>query len=166
MSDIAPVLRGRWSPRSYDPTRTVSPEDVRLLLEAARWAPSAMNRQPWRFIVGIRGDQTRSRLEPFVVGRSDWALDAAALVVNICESDERGIGFYDLGDAVAHMSIQAEEMGLHVRQFGSFDQQGLAAEFGIEAPFVPVTMAAIGVPPAGVGPGVRDRVDVDELLWI
>lgn len=168
MTDIAPVLRGRWSPRSFDPDHTVSPDGVRLLVEAARWAPSAMNRQPWRFIVAPRGDEARARMDPFVKGYSDWALDASVLVVNICQSEQGGndIALYDLGDAVAHMSIQAESMGLHARQFATFDRRGLAAAFRIEAPYAPVTMTAIGVPPAGVEPGDRDRVDVDEVLWI
>ncbi|WP_257477605.1 nitroreductase family protein [Acidipropionibacterium jensenii] len=167
MTDITPLLRDRWSPRGYDPAHTLSPEDAKLLLEAARWAPSAMNLQPWRFIVALRADAVRTRLDRFVAGHSDWALDASALVVNICRSgdDQLGVAHYDLGDAVAHMCIEAEALGVHARQFISFDRQGLSREFGITAPWTAVTMTAIGRPAAGLEPSGRERVDVSELLW-
>lgn len=167
MTDIAPVLRGRWSPRSFDPDRTVTPDEVRLLVEAARWAPSALNKQPWRFLMAPRGDASRSRLEPMVAGYSDWALDAGLLVVNIYQSEhgDPDLALYDLGDAVAHMSIQAETLGLHVRQFATFDRAGVNREFGIDSPFTAVTMTAVGAPPSGLEPAGRDRVDIDEVIW-
>ncbi|MCI1747599.1 MAG: nitroreductase family protein [Acidipropionibacterium sp.] len=167
MTDIAPVLRSRWSPRSFDTAHTVSAEDVNLLLEAARWAPSAMNLQPWRFIAGLRGDATRARIDRCVAGHSDWALDAGALIVAIHKVSERpvDIALYDLGDAVAHLSIEAETLGLHVRQFLTYDHDGLAREFGIEAPWTAVTIIAVGRPAAGAKPAGRERVDLSELLW-
>ncbi|AZZ42565.1 nitroreductase [Acidipropionibacterium jensenii] len=167
MTDITLLLRNRWSPRGYDPDHTLSAEDADLLLEAARWAPSAMNLQPWRFIMGLRGDPVRARVDRFVVGHSDWALDASALVVNICRSgeDHLEVAHYDLGDAVAHMCLQAEALGVHARQFISFDHQGLSQEFGITAPWTAFTMTAIGRPAAGLEPTGRQRVERSELVW-
>lgn len=167
MTDIEPLLRHRWSPTLFDPQHTVPEEDLRLLLEAARWAPSARNVQPWRFIPGRRGDATRARIEPFVRGFSDWALDASLLVVNVYEAwtSSPDYALYDLGGAVAHLTFQAEALGLHLRQFATFDRPGLSGEFGIAPPFTAVTICAIGVTPGGVQPGERGRRGIDELLW-
>jgi len=166
MTDITPLLGQRWSPTEFDPGHTCADDVVRALLEAARWAPSARNRQPWRFIVGRRGDATRARLEQYVRGHSDWALAADLFVVNICEEwHPAHLALYDLGGAVAHMTVQAESLGLHARQFATFDRAGLAAEFGIAPPFVAATITAFGVTPAGVAPGDRERSRIDDLLW-
>ena len=167
MTDIAPLLRQRWSPKVFDPHHTVGDDDVRLLLEAARWAPSARNEQPWRFILGRRGDATRARLDAFVAGHSDWALDASLFVVNLYKAwrPELDLPLYDLGGAVAHMSVQGEALGLHARQFATFDRPALSRAFGIAPPFTAVTITAFGVVPDGVLPGERTRKDLDALVW-
>ena len=163
MTEITPLLRGRWSPQAFDPAHAVSPDDVEALLEAARWAPSGRNSQPWTFITGHRGDPTHARLLPFVVGRSDWAVDAGVLMVSICESTDLPFGVYDVGGAVAHLTIEAEARGLHVRQFATFDRAGLAAEFGIEEPRRALTMLALGVAAPGVQVPERQRKPLDQL---
>lgn len=97
--EINDLLRGRWSPRNFDSTHDIAREDIDLMLEAARWAPSAMNRQPWKFIVGLR-DETRERIDKHVRGYSDWALDASALIVNCYQkTPDSALDFalYDLG---------------------------------------------------------------------
>lgn len=167
MTDIAPLLRQRWSPKQFDPAHRVGDDEVRLLLEAARWAPSARNQQPWRFIIGRRGDALRARIERYVQGHSDWALAASLFVVNIYEAwhPDFDLPLYDLGSAVAHMSVQGEALGLHVRQFATFDRAGLSREFGIAPPFTAVTICAFGVAPVGVRPDGRTRKDADALLW-
>lgn len=167
MTDIAPLLRQRWSPTSFDAQHVVGADDVRLLIEAARWAPSARNRQPWRFIVGRRGDATWSRLRAFVEGSSDWALDASLLVANIYGSWPAGldVGLHDLGGAVAHMSVQGEALGLHARQFASFDRAGLSEEFAVAAPYAVVTMTAFGVARASAAAPERSREEPEALLW-
>lgn len=167
MTDIAELLQNRWSPRDFDPNHEVSDQDVAALLEAARWAPSAMNKQPWRFIVGRRGDAVRARIEASVRGYSEWALKASVLVVNIFDNwkPETLWPIYDLGGTVMSMCVEAENLGLHARQFAYFDHAKLAAEFEIAEPFKAVTMTAIGVTPAGVKPSDRIRKGVDELLW-
>lgn len=167
MTDITPLLRQRWSPQQFDPTHTLSDEGLQLLLEAARWAPSARNRQPWHFIMARRGDAIRARVDPHVRGFSDWALDASLLAVNIYEAwhPELDLALYDLGGAVVSMSIQGEALGLHARQFATFDRPGLSREFSIAAPFAAVTLTAFGTAPAGVRPDGRTRNGIDTLLW-
>lgn len=167
MTELALVLRQRWSPKFFDPEQVVTDDQVRLLLEAARWAPSARNEQPWRFIIGRRGDAIRARIDPFVVGHSDWALSAGLFIVNIYRTwhPSLEVSPYDLGGAVAHMTVEAESMGLHFRQFATFDRPGLSAEFGVAAPFTAFTISAVGVTPAGLLPGERTRREPRELLW-
>ncbi len=146
---IAPLVE-RWSPRAYDPTAELSEETLRTLLEAARWAPSANNVQPWRFIVARRGTEAFTAIHDALMGFNQaWADSAAALVVNVAETvDEAGTprpwAKYDLGQAVAYMSLQAQHDGLHTHQMGGFDAARLAEVFGLRAGLDVVSVSAIG----------------------
>ena len=174
---VHPLLRSRWSPRLWDVDHRVTPAEVESLLEAARWAPSAGNSQPWAFIVGRRADAVHARLAPHLAGSSRrWATDAALLVANLSHRyvedtdwDYSEFSSYDLGQAVAHMTFQAAALGLSVRQFRAFDREGMAAEFGVPEYWEVTTMAAFGRVPAGLeapgaGPG-RERRTVAEITW-
>src|SRR5262245_37706608 len=105
------LLSSRWSPTTFDATYELTPADVDLLLDAARWAPSAGNSQPWAFVVARRGDPTHGRLLRHLTGSSArWAGAASLLVANLAhryveETDWEYSEFslYDLGQAVAHM---------------------------------------------------------------
>ena len=146
---ITPLVE-RWSPRAYDPAAELSDDAVRTLLEAARWAPSANNVQPWRFIVARRGTESFATIHDALMGFNQaWADSAAALVVNIAEvADESGAARpwakYDLGQAVAHMSVQAQHDGLHTHQMGGFDAARLASEFGLAEGLEVVSITAVG----------------------
>jgi nitroreductase len=175
-SPLHPLLAARWSPTTFDPEFEVEAAQVVLLLEAARWAPSAGNSQPWAFIVGRRGDATHRRLVRHLAGSSGrWAPSASVLVANLAhryvpETDWEYSEFalYDLGQAVAHMTVQAQALGLSVRQFRAFDRDGVAAEFGVPAHWEVTSMSAFGRVPTGSGadPGVfRERRSIGELLW-
>ncbi|KQQ07361.1 nitroreductase family protein [Rathayibacter sp. Leaf296] len=148
---ILDVLAERWSPRAFDTTAAISDETLASLLEAARWSPSASNSQPWRFIVARRGTSEFDRVAKNLVGfNAAWAGSAAALVVALAETVDadgkpRPWAVYDLGQAVAHLSIQAHHDGLHVHQMAGFEKDGLREEFAIDERFDPVTVAAIGV---------------------
>jgi nitroreductase len=147
----APILAERWSPRSYDSTAEISSETLTAVLEAARWSPSAANSQPSRFIVARRGTPEFDRIVETLVGfNAAWAGSAAALIVALAETvDDEGTprpwAVYDLGQAVAHLSIQAHHEGLHVHQMAGFDKDGLRAAFGVDERLDPVTVAAVGV---------------------
>jgi nitroreductase len=179
--ELHPLLAGRWSPTVFDTADEVSGPEVDLLLEAARWAPSAGNSQPWAFIVGCRGDETHRRLVRHLAGSSArWAPTAALLVANLCHRyvedtdwDYSEFALYDLGQAVAHLTVQARALDLHVRQFRAFDRAGVAAEFGVPPNWEVTTMAAIGRAPGRDAPEVVDvaargkrwRRPVDDLVW-
>jgi nitroreductase len=181
--ELHPLLAGRWSPTCFDASHDISDAEVELLLQAARWAPSAGNSQPWAFIVARRGTETHARLMRHLAGSSAaWAPSASLLLANLAhrfveDTDWEFSEFsvYDLGQAVAHMSIQAQALGLHVRQFRAFDRDGLAAEFAIPDHWEVTTLAAIGraVPATDRDDydreprdaPLRQRRELDEILW-
>ena len=147
---LTPLLRDRWSPRGFDPGAELSKAQLRALLEAARWAPSSRNRQPWRFLVGRRGDETFKAIYDTLAPRNQqWAGDAGALIVAFAESagtDDRPVPGveYDLGLAVAQLVVQAHAEGLHVHQMGGFSGADVREAFGVPSTFTPVVVAAVG----------------------
>ena len=147
---IHPLVE-RWSPRAYDPTAEVSTDVLRTLLEAARWAPSANNTQPWRFIVARRGTDTFTTVHGALLGFNQaWADSAAVLIVNIAEvADAEGAprpwARYDLGQAVAHLTVQAQHEGLHTHQMGGFEGVKISEAFGLAGNLEVVSITAIGV---------------------
>ncbi len=163
---IHDLLAERWSPRSYDPSGQIDETELASLLEAARWAPSSMNLQPRRFIVARRGteefDAVVARLSSGNVG---WASHASVLIVTVAElrtadGQEIGSAAYDLGQSIAHLSVQAHALGLHVRQMGGIDAAALAERFGVPERFRVTTVVAVGRHAAedvDVDPGHRDR---------
>jgi nitroreductase len=174
-TDLHPLLASRWSPLDFNAEQEVTAEQVDLLLEAARWAPSAGNSQPWAFIVGRRGDGIHRRLVNGLARSSArWAPNAGVLIANLAhryveDTDWEYSEFaqYDLGQAVAHMTIQAQALGLFARQFRAFDRDALATEFGVPGHWEVTTMSAFGrVPPADRSPGSsRERRPAGDLLW-
>lgn len=179
---LHPLLATRSSPTMFDPFHTVEPYDVALLLEAARWAPSAGNSQPWAFIVGRRDSSTHRRLTSHLAGSSRrWAPAASVLVANLSHRyvedtdwDYSEFSLYDLGQAVAHMTLQAQGLGLCVRQFRAFDRPGLAVEFDVPAHWEITSMSAIGRAPvpaegdpvsATGGPSSRQRRALNDIVW-
>lgn len=128
---IVPELAERYSPRAFDPTATLSTAEWGSLFEAARWAPSSSNGQPWHFVVAIRGTELfGSVLELLSSGNQVWANNASGLVVNAVEREnDQGESSrwaeYDLGQAVGHLSAQAASMGIAVHQMGGFDRAAL-----------------------------------------
>jgi nitroreductase len=164
MTEIHSVLAERTSPRSFDPAHTLLDAVALGLLEAARWAPSAMNRQPWRFALARRGTRLHAALLAALhEGNRRWAGDASALVVALAERsrDGRPIGSadYELGLAVAQLGVQAHTAGLAVHQMGGFDHAAvrdlLAAPEGVE----PVVVVAVGrqAPADRLPPDLRTR---------
>jgi nitroreductase len=152
-ADIVELLRSRWSTRLFDPVHELFDDELTRIMEAARWAPSAGNSQPWAFIVGRRDDPTHRRfVELLSRGNTSWAPDASALVLTLHQSAvERDsdltlsdYAMYDLGQAAAHLSIQAQSMGLFVHQFAGFDHERAAQVFEIPNHWTVTTGIAIG----------------------
>ncbi|MCS5722966.1 nitroreductase family protein [Herbiconiux sp. CPCC 203407] len=147
---IHSTLAERWSPRSFEAAETLDEQRLTAALEAARWAPSANNSQPARFIVARRGTpEFTTVVENLMSFNQAWADRAGALVVAVAETvgdhgAPRRWAEYDLGQAMAYFTVQAHHDGLHVHQMGGIDPAGLASAFGLPAHLVPVTVAAVG----------------------
>jgi nitroreductase len=147
---VHPLLAQRWSPRGLDTTHELDQHAVRALLEAARWAPSANNSQPWRFLVTHRGEQPFARLlDTLAPGNRSWAHAASALVLVAAQTvDDTGRprpwALFDTGQAVAALSVRAEADGLSVHQMGGFDADAARHEFGLEATLSPLVVLAVG----------------------
>jgi nitroreductase len=151
--EILDVIRRRWSPRAFDPSREVPAADLRTMFEAARWAPSSYNEQPWRFVVVDRfrtPEAFAGMVATLHANNEGWARHAPVLVlVSISTRLTRTGGVnqaaaYDAGQAVGFLTLQATNLGLAVRQMEGFDRDAARAAFGIPADYEPIVTMAVG----------------------
>lgn len=176
---LHPLLSQRWSPRAFDAQHAVTDEALTALLEAARWAPSAANTQPWRFLVARRGDRDFATMVELLAGGNQvWAQHASALVLVAAETTDgtgaaRSHALYDTGQAVAQLVAQAQAEGLVSHQMAGFDAAGAVTAFDLPAQLVPVVVIAVGQhDPQAVLPEAyavrenapRTRLALDELV--
>jgi nitroreductase len=147
---LLPALKARWSSRAFSDT-LLTDDELRDCFEAARWAPSAGNGQPWRFIVAPRDDAAAfaAALQCLHEANALWARHAAALIVSVAQTvrddgQSHRTALYDLGQAVAHLTVQATALGLTLRQMAGFSAELARETFAIPQGFEPVTMVAIG----------------------
>jgi len=146
---ILDVLAERWSTRVFDPETPIDEDALSSALEAARWAPSANNTQPWRFVVARRGSQEHAAIVDALMGfNQSWAGDAGALVVfaTTTSVDGKPLAWasYDAGQAAAYFTIQAHASGLHTHQMGGFDREAIARAFTFGPELAAVTVMAVG----------------------
>ncbi|MEU7020272.1 nitroreductase family protein [Streptomyces sp. NPDC046203] len=168
---LHPLLADRFSPYRFDPSVTVDDRTLGLLLEAARWAPSAGNSQPWGFFACRPGEPDHERVVRHLAPSSArWATGAGLLVVTLTrrQVDESGLAYsefadYDLGQSVAHMTVQAQAMGLSAHQFRAFDLEGLTKELGPAPGWFVVSMIALGKA-SDSPPEHRPRRPITDLL--
>jgi len=161
---ILDVLAERWSTRIFDPGTAIDEDALASALEAARWAPSASNSQPWRFLVARRGTVAHAHIVAALVGfNQGWAKDAAALIVFAATTaaDGKPLAWatYDTGQAAAFFTVQAHASGLYRHQMGGFDRAAVIDAFGLGPELAPVTVMAIGAlgDPASVPEALRER---------
>ncbi len=145
------LIANRWSPRAFSdrvPDRTV----LASLFEAARWAPSSYNEQPWRFIVGVKGEgDTHERIvECLADVNRTWAPRAPVLMIaatrmyfSFNDRPNRH-AFHDVGLCLGNLILQATSLGLHVHLMAGFDPERARTRFLIPAQFEPVVAGAIG----------------------
>ncbi|MBF0171049.1 MAG: nitroreductase family protein [Nitrospinae bacterium] len=127
----------RWSPRAFDP-RPIPREYLRVIFEAARWAPSAFNEQPWRFLVADGGDLLtlfREQLNPF---NRVWADSAPALAFLMAkraftlDGKENRTALFDAGAAWMSVALQARKMGLYTHAMAGIDVEGIHRRLGVD----------------------------------
>lgn len=147
---ILPILAERWSPRSYDTNFEVTAHDLTSILEAARWAPSANNGQPWRFSVAKRGTDLHGKVVAGLSGfNAAWAPAASALVVvSVLKTNADGSAHrsahYDAGLAVANLTIQAQELGLHTHQMMGIDHAAIHQSLGLDENLEVLVIVTVG----------------------
>jgi nitroreductase len=149
---IHPLIAGRRSIRSFAST-FIESETLAGLMEAARWAPSPMNEQPWSFIVATKANKSDfdRLLGCFLEFNVQWARHAPVLLLSVAkltfESGELNRhAFHDVGQAIANLTFQATVSGLVVHQIAGFDVEKARREFSIPQDYEPVAAAAIGYP--------------------
>uniref|UniRef100_UPI004049C878 nitroreductase family protein n=1 Tax=Candidatus Planktophila sp. TaxID=2175601 RepID=UPI004049C878 len=147
---IHPILESRWSPRAFDAQATVSAEEMTAFLEAARWAPSSYNFQPWRFIISRRGDVVFEKICEALSGFNQvWAPTASALIAVVVEQKTEGhifppIALFDAGLAVSQLTIEAHHRGFIVHQMIGFDKVKINNTFDISGQRDCIVILAVG----------------------
>lgn len=179
---INELFSKRWSPYVYDSEREVSREDLQGIFEAARWAMSAFNAQPWRYIVGVRGrtQETWNRVfESLLEGNRGWTEGVPVLALGLAERKFEYNGkanktaLHDLGAASATLSYEAASRGLAVHQMSGIDPDRARELFDLPDSVEPFTALAIGYPGdpekgnqefAGRDSRARERKTIDEFI--
>ena len=179
MTELHPLLAERRSTRAFDAGRDLHRDELVALLEAARWSPSAGNSQPWRFGVATRGSAAYDGLfASLAPGNQAWAGNVSALVLAAAitpgpDGTPLPWAHYDTGQAVAHLTVQAQALGLDVHQMGGFDRDAAAAVFDLGVGVEPLVVVAVGLhdaqltlpePFASRETASRNREPINELL--
>lgn len=139
---LAEPLSTRWSPSAFDAEHEVSAAELDALLQAARWSPSFGNSQPWQFIVLRRGGEGhRIFVEHLSRGNSSWVPAASVVILTAARIgaapgeedffDTGDYAYYDLGQAAAHLTIQARDLDLDAHQFAGYDHDAVSAALGV-----------------------------------
>jgi len=147
---INETIATRRSPRSFDSTHDLAQADLLAGLEAARWAPSAFNGQPWRFYAGLRGDDLFSEIFSSLVEFNQmWAKNASALVlvastIKKADGTDHSDYLFDCGLAVGQMVHEFHDRGLITHQMAGFSKDLARTALGMPAELVPVVVIAVG----------------------
>lgn len=160
---LAEPLRSRWSPTVFDPEHALTDDELRTLLDAARWAPSRGNSQPARWFVATRGSAAHVALVARLSrGNAGWVPRASAVLIGAAAVEGEGtdpdFSRYDVGQAAAHLTLQARALGLHAHQFSGYDREALALDLGVP-PHVRL-LAGVAVGRRG-GADSADPADLD-----
>lgn len=135
----------RWSPRYYS-QEEISQKNINTMLEAARWAPSGYNKQPWYFYYVQKPKKAYEKLASTLLSSNPtWATTAPLLILGCVDlTDEPKFGIYDLGAAVFSLVIQARNLGYYSRQMGSFDKIKVKKIFKLKKNLEPYIIIAVG----------------------
>jgi nitroreductase len=150
---IEEILKRRWSPRAFS-DRLVEPEKLRSLFEAARWAPSSFNEQPWSYLVAtIENAEDHARLLSCLTeGNQQWARLAPVLMISVAKLNFEKTGkpnrhaFHDVGLATANLMIQATALGLFVHAMAGFSPEKVRELYSVPKDYEPVAAIAVGYP--------------------
>lgn len=169
---ILDVLAERYSPYAYQP-KPVEREKLLACLEAARWAASSYNEQPWRFVLAERDDPDAwaTAIGCLVEPNQKWATDAGALIITLAKKtftrndNPNRVAEHDIGLAIGNLSAQATALGLHVHQMAGIEMAKTRAAYQVPEGFDPVTALTIGYA-AGDEPDDKPRTRRPLNEWV
>ena len=147
--EILPLLKSRWSPRIFD-EKPIPQNEIAQLFEAASWAASSYNRQPWRFVYAKKGSDAYDKmLDCMVEFNQKWAKNAPLLIFaaykeKTDEGDENFHALHDLGLSVGNLSLQAESMGIALHQMAGIDWKKSQNELDVPDGYHIATAIALG----------------------
>jgi nitroreductase len=162
------LISHRWSPRAFDESKPLTTHLVRTLIEAASWAPSCFNEQPWRYLIFDGSDrEAMERARACLVEGNAWARKAPLLMLSVAkETFTRGgkpnrTAHHDVGLASENLVLEAVEYGMVAHQMAGFDVERARREFAIPDDYTPLAMIAIGYPYRGstddLPEGIREK---------
>ena len=178
---VLPALHQRWSARSFS-ERAVTAADLERVFEAARWAASSSNEQPWRFLVGARNSNTHKKIASILGGlNKEWAPKAPVLILGTANTNFARNGslntyaLFDLGAATSYLTLQAAALGMVTHQMAGYDHEAARHLLEIPDSFALGTVVALGYQgePAALGneqliareSAPRNRKPLSELVF-
>jgi len=147
--DIMPEIKKRWSPRAFS-SKPVAKEDLMALLEAARYAPSCSNEQPWRFFIADNAEKLAKLFSVLNEGNQAWANKTPMLILLIGKKHFEKTGkanhwhMFDSGTAWGFLSLEAERRGLITHAMGGFDREKARSLFEIPDEYEIICVIAVG----------------------
>jgi nitroreductase len=147
---VLPIFHTRWSPRSFT-DREVSKADLAKVFEAARWAASSFNEQPWRFLVGTRNSTAYQKIfDSLMPFNQQWAYAAPVLILGTARTKfshngtPNRVALFDLGAASSYLTLQAAALGLVAHQMGGFEPDAARKAFAIPEDYIFGSVIALG----------------------
>lgn len=147
---VLPIFHSRWSPRSFS-DREVSRADLAKVFEAARWAASSYNEQPWRFLVGMRNSTAYKKIfDSLMPVNQLWAVSAPVLILGATKTrfshsdSPNRVALYDLGAAASYLTLQAAALGIATHQMAGFDVDAARKAFEIPDDYLLGAVIALG----------------------
>jgi nitroreductase len=147
---VLPVFHERWSARAFA-AKEVSKQDLHRIFEAARWAASSNNEQPWSYVVGLRGTDTHEKIFASLMGFNQaWAGKAPVLMLALDRTTfsrnnaTNHLALYDLGAASSYLTLQAAALGMTTHQMGGVDRDKARSLFEIPAEYHIAAAIALG----------------------
>lgn len=149
--DISPLIKKRWSPRAFS-GQPIDPQDVEAIFEAASWAASSYNEQPWQYLYAHRSDEAgfQRMLSCLNTGNQAWAKDAAVLVLSVAQmhfahnNSPNRHAWHDTGAANAHLLLEAVRRDIYGHAMAGFDREKTTRELAIPVSSEPVCFIALG----------------------
>lgn len=151
--EIMGLLKRRWSPRALS-ERPIEPEIILRMLEAARWAPSSNNEQPWSYLLASKEqpEEFARLLACLVPSNQAWVKDAPLLMISVARmffernGSPNRTALHDVGAASAQLTVQAVDMGLYVHQMAGIEIEKIRQEYNLPPGYEPVAGLAVGYP--------------------